>query len=327
MKRTSNRLAAVLFFALVHLTGHALAGESCTGFVFNVTENNDSRIIPGGTDKHYTQGLHFTLRWPDQETPFLFKPLSWLPRWGIREPVNNYGVTAGQDIFTPVDLDTTSLVVTDRPYAGWLYLGFFRDIRGLTPGGIPLQDTIGINLGVIGPWALGEQAQNRWHQIVNVATAEGWDNQLNNEFGFLLHASRQWLLWQNGNTDMLAFQFIPDIGINLGNVNTSARAGAMIRIGHNIPDDFGKEYKTVWGAYVFAAGGASAIAYNAFLDGNISGNSHSVTKDPFVLDGRLGIVLVLHRCEFTYAYTIHSDEFKNQDGFDAYGTIAFTYRF
>jgi hypothetical protein len=327
MKRTSNRLVALVILALVCFTGIAAAGESCTGFVFNVTESNDSRIIPHPTDKHFTQGLQFTLLWPDQETPFLFKPLSWLPRWGIRNAVNNYGLSFGQNIYTPVDLDATSLIETDRPYAGWLYLGYMRNIRGTTAGGIPLQDRLNIEMGVIGPWALADEAQSWWHRLIDVPVAQGWDNQLHNEFGFLLQASRRWLLWQNRDRDLLAFQFIPDATINLGNVNTSARAGAMIRIGHNIPDDFGPVYKTVWGAYFFAAGGANAVAYTAFIDGNTSGYGTNIKREPFYLDGRLGIVLVLHRCEFTYAYTIHTDEFRQQTSPDAYGTLAFTYRF
>jgi lipid A 3-O-deacylase len=327
MKRTSNRLAAILFFAFVSLTGHAFASESCTGFVFSVIENNDSRIIPHPTDKHFTQGLEFTLLWPDQDTPMIFKPLDWLPRWGIHDPVNNYGFSFGQNIYTPVDLTQTSIIETDRPYAGWLYLGYTRNIRGTTASGIPLQDHLNIQMGVIGPWALGDQAQSWWHRLIGVDVAQGWANQLHNEFGFLLQANRRWLVWQNDASEILTFQCIPDLTINLGNVETSARAGFTIRIGHNIPDDFGKVYKTVWGGYFFAAAGANAVAYSAFIDGNTSGYGTDITREPFVFDGRLGFVLVLHRCEFTYAYTIHSDQFKNQGKPDSIGTLAFTYRF
>ena len=101
----------------------------------------------------------------------------------------------------------------------------------------------------------------------------------------------------------------------------------MVRIGHNIPDDFGQVYKTVWGGYFFAAAGASAVAYTAFVDGNMSGYGTDITIEPFVFDGRLGFVFVLDRCEFSYTYNIHSKSFKTEGTFDALGTLAFTYRF
>ena len=47
-------------------------------YVFNIDEENDKFVTPS-TDKHYTQGLHLTLMWPDEQVPWLSRPLSWMP--------------------------------------------------------------------------------------------------------------------------------------------------------------------------------------------------------------------------------------------------------
>ena len=53
-------------------------------------------------------------------------------------------------------------------------------------------DSVELNFGVVGPYALGEEVQNNYHDLIGVARSNGWDNQLNNELGFMMIFERKW---------------------------------------------------------------------------------------------------------------------------------------
>jgi lipid A 3-O-deacylase len=69
----------------------------------------------------------------------------------------------------------------DRPWAAWLYLGGVaqraRDNR---------LDTVEIDLGLVGPSALGREIQSGWHRLIGSPQPCGWHNQIPNEPAFLV---------------------------------------------------------------------------------------------------------------------------------------------
>ncbi len=105
------------------------------------------------------------------------------------------GAAFGQSIFTPEDTSATTLVRNDRPYAGWLYGGISmhaetkRQKRSLFTDTL---DTLELDFGIVGPYALGRQVQNGVHELINVAKSNGWGNQLDNEPGIMLIGERCW---------------------------------------------------------------------------------------------------------------------------------------
>jgi hypothetical protein len=305
----------------------ASAGDELRqGFVFKINEENDLFVVPS-TDKHYTQGLHLTLLWPDDEVPWLLRPLSWIPDLGMTGAIRKYGGQIGQEIYTPVNTSQRQLQRDDRPYAGWLYLGLIREQRGLTAGRLPTLDRFQVDLGVIGPDSLAGDAQMWFHDLINEQAPRGWRFQLNNEPGIALRFNRRWLLWDTGTDAGVRAQLIPDLGANLGNVDTSARLGALMRVGYNIPDEFGPRIEPAWGGYIFGGVAGHAVLRNEFLDGNLISHSHSVSKEPAFLDLKFGVALQLRRVEIAYTYNYRSREFRLQDKHDAYGSVDFTYRF
>ena len=138
-------------------------GTNRQDFVFIANEENDFFSIPR-TDKHYTQGIHFSLLWPDDEVPWPARPLAWTQPLGIQQAIRKFGFEAGQDLYTPINPGTSALVTNDRPYAGWLFVGGLREDRGLTANQIPTLDRYEVELGIVGPWALGGNAQNWWQR-------------------------------------------------------------------------------------------------------------------------------------------------------------------
>ena len=329
MNRTLQfrKLLAVLWLAL-GAADVGLADETNYnhGFVFSFTEENDFFAIPR-TDKHYTQGLHIGLLWPSEEAPWPTKPLTRLPDFGVTSPIHTYGMRIGQDIYTPVNLTNNPPDLTDRPYGGWLFLGFIRDSRGTIAGGIPVRDHFEVDLGTVGPAAFTHDAQVWWHQVINVEIPSGWDYQIKNEPGLLISADRQLKIWDTGTAKFFQVQFLPHAGFNLGNIQTSLRLGTEFRIGHNIPDEFAKSPEPKHGWYIFTGVDGRFVGYNEFLDGNAFQSSRSVSKEPAVLEAHGGLVTVFGNTQISYTYTYISKEFKTQTKYDAYGSINVTQTF
>jgi len=292
-----------------------------------VTEENDKFVKPT-TDKHYTQGLHLTVLWPDERVPFWGSPMTWLPGFGVVEPIRKYGFRLGQEIYTPIDQSTRTLIPDDRPYAGWLYLGLVRENRGTFAQNIPVLDRITMDVGVVGPYAQSDNSQVWFHGLIEVNQPKGWRNQLKNEPGLLATFNRKFLLWDSAApTDPFHLQLIPNCGVKLGTIETSATLGTTLRLGYHFPNEFAKSSPSRFGWYVFSGVEARAVAYNTFLDGNLYEDSHRVTKEPVVLRLRAGIAVILYRAEFSYTYNFLTNEFKKQDKFDAYASLTLTCHF
>lgn len=295
-------------------------------FVFSITEDNDLFVYPK-TDKHYSQGLHIGLLWPDETAPWPMRPLAWLPDFGLAGATHKYGLRIGQDMYTPVDLRANPPRLTDRPYAGWLFVGFIRDDRGTVANGIPARDHLEVDLGAVGPDSLVSDTQVWWHKVIGSIPPTGWRYQINNEPGFLISGDRQLKLMDSGPGHFLQAQLLPHAGFNLGNIQTSLRLGPQVRLGHNLPDDFAKVPALVHGWYLFSGVDGRIVGYNEFLDGNAFQNSRSVAKEPVVLEVHGGLVLVLGHTEISYTYNYLTKEFKTQDKYDAYAAVNLTQTF
>ena len=316
-----RKLLAVLGVAF-GVAGLALANETNLNqsFVFSITEENDLFVYPK-TDRHYTQGLHIGLLWPDENAPWPMRPLAWLPDFGIAGATHKYGLRVGQDMYTPIDMGVNPPDPTDRPYAGWLFLGFIRDDRGTMANGIPTRDHLEIDLGVVGADSLVSDTQIWWHKMIGSERPLGWGYEIRNEPGFLINYDRQLKIWDTSTGHFLQAQFLPHAGINLGNIQTSLRFGPQLRLGHNLPDEFARVPAPVHGWYLFSAMDGRFVGYNEFLDGNAFHSSRSVITEHAVLEAHAGLVLVLGSTEISYTYNFISKEFKTQHKFDAYGSI------
>ena len=325
------RLRQLGVFLTVFLSLHTLGqadsqNKGPQGYVFTINEENDKFVTPS-TDKHYTQGLHLLLLWPDDEVPMVFQPLALAPDFGIAGATRKFGFAIGQNIYTPTDTQATSLIVTDRPYAGWLYLGLVREVRGTSARGIPTFEHLELDLGVIGSDSLAHEAQAWFHQVVGDKPPEGWKHQLHNEPAVLIVDDRRWLFWENQANDGFKIQLIPKASLKLGNVETSAKIGAMMRLGHHIADEFSKTMERRVGWYAFSEIDARGVLHNAFLDGNLITDSPSVAKEPGVAELHIGVGFTFKQVEFRYTYNYLTREFKLQDKYDAYGSFDLICRF
>ena len=100
----------------------------------------------------------------------------------------DFSLSVSQDMFTPSNTETTELISTDRPYAAQLYFTYSKYSNNFWKGRKLVSK---IFIGVQGPIAMGEEAQNTVHTWIDNPTANGWAHQLNN--GMVLDYELQYL--------------------------------------------------------------------------------------------------------------------------------------
>ena len=201
-----------------------------------------------GTDRAYTNGLKLSYLSPDLSTlrsPEVAAPVRLfadaLGRFVPDGHTYKFGFSLGQNIYTPEDTETTAYQPADRPYAAWLYAGVALHVLypEPSPGRSARLDIFELNFGLVGPSALGEDVQNGFHDLIGVARANGWDNQLRDEPGVNLIYERRHRFSTERAREAWGADFIPHAGFSLGNVFTYANAGAELRLGYKLPADFG----------------------------------------------------------------------------------------
>lgn len=289
-----------------------------------------------GNDRYYTNGFLFAWRAPSYDPPAwlgrltngpsLFFPGGGVTRWGL---------SFGQKIFTPEDTLATNPDPQDRPYAAWLYGAVTLHSYNAQALG-----TLELQVGVVGPSALGEWVQNTTHDMMRIDRAYGWDYQIHDEPGVNLVANRQWRL--NGEPDSAGrrFGWVPSLAASLGNVHTYAAGGVLLRYGTELEADFGPpRVRPVsagsvffqptgrFGWYVFGGVEGRAVARDISLDGNTWRDSRSVDRETLVGDASAGLALIFESARLTATYTIRSKEFETQREAAQFGSISIAFRF
>ena len=324
---------------LAILTVHGQAQEEKQGPLFAVTEENDFFSNPfDHTDRHYTQGLKLAYRGGDDEIPSLAARVSEaLPRLGIQINAQNLGGVFGQNIYTPEDLQSHALITTDRPYAGWLYGGVYLQRRGLTGvDGIPVMENFEIDAGVTGSPSLAGTIQVTFHHaFFPRSIPDGWHNQIAAEPGLLLKYERFWRLSPNPQTARY-FDLIPHVGAKVGNIEVSGNMGGTLRVGLNLPDDFGVPLidspassgggitasPQPFAFYAFGGVDGRAVGHNLFLDGSTFRGGPSVERIPWVADLSCGAAMRLFRhFELSYTHVVRTHEFVGQHLADIFGSL------
>jgi hypothetical protein len=309
-----------------------------TAPVFTFYVEND---VIGGTDANYTNGLKFSWLSADLvgwgQTGRRKNIVEALPFVNRPDGQKNLGLAFGQNIYTPRDTRAIVPDRTDRPYAGWSYVELAFVSK--TPA---VSDTLALQAGIVGPHSLAEDSQRIFHSWIGSARPRGWDYQLRDEAGVNLAYERRWRLYARALYQTLGLDLVPHAGATLGNVQTYANAGGTLRLGLNLPSDFGVQLArpgSVGGSptddldprvardrnfslYLFGAADGRAVARDIFLDGNTFRDSRSVPKESFVSDLSAGLGVIAGRWQLTYTQVWRSREFKAQrDSYNNFGSV------
>lgn len=287
------------------------------------------------TDENYSNGIALT---------YLHTGRGWLgwvwEGFGVQDGVWFSSYDVGQIMITPRDTARPVPDPEDRPYVGMLYVSASTQLqRGNQFHGLKFVT------GVVGPASQAEEVQSWFHERLGSAKAQGWAHQLHNEpiFNWVYEHRRKYRLL--ADTSPWSAEIIPVGSAMLGNVLIQAQAGAQVRLGYQVPDDFGttliRGFGTLaharprkngtteprWGAYLFASGSGVAVARNLSLDGNTFEDSPSVEKNPFFLSGEFGLSLWTRWAEITASFVWWGEEFRNQERPSRFGTFSLTVPF
>jgi len=319
-------------------------------WTFNLYFEND---LFTETDQDYTNGIKLAWVSPDL-TDYINDPS--LPGWlrSINKRLTffhpspgglqrNLVFSIGQTIYTPEDIDATQVVLNDRPYAGWLYTSFAYHVKNQNQ-----LDSLDVQIGVVGPAALGEEAQDFIHDLRGFDEFKGWDNQIGNELGIaFIYEHKDKIINRTDRFGNFGYDVITHFGGSLGNVATYLNAGAEIRFGWLIPNDFGTSAvrpggdnsapganwdprinnPESWGMHAFISIDGRLVGHDIFLDGNTIRNSHSVDKKAAVVDFSVGISSVFAGYKISFAQVFRTKEFKGQDNSHSYGSLSISFSY
>jgi lipid A 3-O-deacylase len=308
------------------------------GSIYTVRIEND---VTGTTDEYYTSGEQIGWTGPTGEVPGFIADAGHAV---LGTGDQRLSIDISQSIFTPSDTQLDPPDPNDRPYAATLLLT-----------GQLIQDTelyrtrVGLQAGVLGPDAGGEVLQNGFHGVIGDTTNKGWGYQLDNRPVLNVFVDRTYRV---PLVDLVSLPFLnkapvgidvlPDITGFLGTEEIYAQAGAILRIGQGLRDDFGAgrimpgvsggdaynpDSGFAW--YVFGGADGQAVAYNALLEGNsFSNGGPGVTEKPLVGEIEVGLAMIYHGVRVTFSQTWQTHEFTTQQGgmFD-FGSVAVSARF
>ena len=306
---------------------HASPLEDDRGTVSFVYEND----WVGNSDRNYTNGVRLS---------YVSKAI--VPD-GLTETIADrilntedgsrvrWGAALGHSLFTPDDIEAPQPLPDQHPYAAWLY-GEFSVFAEKTDR----IDQFTLQLGVVGPDAGGEWVQNEVHDIVGAPQARGWDNQIGNEVGVVLSYDRRYRAMRSLNIGSLGTDISPSFGISVGNVQTNARAGVMVRLGEDLRSDYGpsRVRPSLAGAdyfapqdnfswYVFGGVEARAVAHNIFIDGSLFRDSdNDLARRALVGDIQFGVAWQIYGTQFGITFVERTDQFKGQSSPHRFGSFS-----
>lgn len=237
-----------------------------------------------------------------------------------------------QEIYTPEEIVIKELQPLDRPYAGlltWQADWFAYDEH--------LSDRVGLELGLVGSAALGEQTQKVVHQITGANEPEGWDEQLENEPIFRVTAARNWRLLESLSDDK-EYDIIGHLYGGLGTRRSDLGSGVTFRYGKELRRSFANAslnpargvnlnaaHPHAW--YVFLGLGADYVFNDITLDGNTFENSHSVDLEHWQASATIGGTINFGRWGLLFSIRGITDEFDTQEKDSLYGALSISYDF
>ncbi|MEM6414768.1 MAG: lipid A deacylase LpxR family protein [Pseudomonadota bacterium] len=329
----SKALILVLFTMILNPAGQGVASEDA-GPTLSLLFENDI-LATDDQDRNYSNGLQVEWVTRPGGGPGVFHKVGrfFSPDKANAETRSIYG--AGHRFYTPDDLSLAVPDPNDRPYAAFLY----GAVGVLTNTNDKQLDVLNLTAGVVGPAALGEDLQRTAHRTSGAIDPQGWDTQITNRFAF----EAEWLRIYRFKLAEIgtgwSVEALPQYVVRAGNFKSELGIGGMLRVGKNIPIDFGvprieaglagaayQKPVAKFGWYIFAGVNGRYVPRDLVLD-EVSALGEGVTREPLVGDVELGLALNLEGVQVSYSHVWRSQSFEEEIGDSAVGVLSLTVNF
>lgn len=280
---------------------------TCQNKYFSINFDND---IFNNTDLYYTNGINFEFINHIFEHSPLMKLM--LPYCG--SSINYYGISLIQNMYTPTNPDIEYVLIGDRPFSAYLYIGHFKISNDVSK---KFRQTSELNIGLIGSNAMGEFVQQTIHDI----EPQGWNHQISNDIVLNYSVKFEKSLLSSRNVEINGM-----LDGSVGTLYNKAGLGFLTRIGKFNPYFNGISYCDEYSRkrdnfrkiryYFFAKVQSYLIGYDATLQGGVFNRNSIYTIDNkninrTVFKGSAGIVFSLSRFSLEVEQVFLSPEFDN----------------
>lgn len=289
---------------------------------FGFKSDNDAYLFYG-QDRYYTNGLFVYFRHATNQQ-----------KLGEKLEKLTYEISAGQKMYNPITGNLPIARLQDRPFAAYLYAGSNVNLFYKKEGVLKL----GVELGTVGPDALGEDAQKTLHKIIGFYEISGWEYQIKNELTANLSAQYTKLLHRSTDNKV---DFSIESYANVGSTFNGAGVGILFRAG-NINQLFNSGYTNAAignnekterlvkrESFFYTKPQLNYVAYDATIQGSLFNNDSPVTfgTKPVVFAQQLGFNYSSPHFTFDFGLLFKSKEIKSTAKPHQYGTISMFYRF
>ncbi len=250
---------------------------------FNVFKFRFQNDFVFGTDRYFTNGFDFS---------FSSSDFSALPVNNLLFPESEnisgaYAINLVQEIFTPQEKDSIKPVIGDRPFSANLYLTYSRK-NFIKSRGEVLE--FRFLLGIMGPYALGEEVQNGIHSLLPPSgEVLGWENQLSTS-PLISYGIRYFKTVARS----CCVKVKTEAAFEIGQPNTRGEVGLSFTVGEDylnyvLPENF--KWNFIFRVRTFL------VAYNSNLQGGL------FTDNVYSIDAKDVKRVVLNlNSEFNFAY-------------------------
>lgn len=290
---------------------------------FGIKSDNDA-YLANGSDRYYTNG--FFLQYRSVSNQSGLKP-------GINKKI--YELELGQKMYTSHSGYVWERKYVDRSITAYLYLG------GSVSWLYNSEKTIKISLqvGTIGPAALGRQTQEIFHKITNTYKPNCWQYQLNNELGVNTSINYHQLIhrFASQKTDLIGNAYA-----NLGNTFTGMGLGFTLRAGlinqlfqststrSIISNHLTIEKLNETELFLFAKPQLDVLLYDATVSGGLfRKNKGPIVFDskPLVISQEIGLMFSKRNLSAQISYIFKTSEIKGAAQPVRYGSVSTFFRF
>ncbi|HET6254850.1 MAG TPA: lipid A deacylase LpxR family protein [Puia sp.] len=196
-------------------------------WMFRIYEDNDFLNARGcGTDDAYTNGTRLDYFYQPLHPPK--NPIDHiLPKAGAHS-LNIYGWGIMQLMYTPQNITDPAYQPDDYPWSGALFathtLYSYNPVKKYD-----LQTEL--ELGVIGPAALAQQAQTGFHRLIHYFKPQGWNHQYPNDILANVNVTAERQLAGNGSN----IEWIGGSRLTAGTMMNSLTLYPLLRLGRMNP--------------------------------------------------------------------------------------------